>query len=83
MRGGRWFTDLDEPAPCTLVAEVPRLGANRIETTGGAHSGEKRPNAWWRGTAAPPSVRRSIAARGTPVDCRGFAQVKGGRPPHD
>ena len=84
MRGGRWFTDLDEPAPYTPIAEVPGLGADRIETTGDAHSGEKRPNAWCvKGTAAPSSARPSIAARGTPAGCRGFAQVKGGRPPHD
>ena len=84
MRGGRWFTDLGEPAPCTLIAEAPGLGADRIETTGDAHSGEKRPNARCvRGTAAPPSARPSIAARGTPAGCHGFAQVKGGRPPHD
>ena len=64
MRGGRWFTDLDEPAPYTLIAEVPGLGADRIETTGDAHSGEKRPNAWCvKGTAAPSSARPSIATR--------------------
>ena len=84
MRGGRWFTDLDEPALRALIAEVPGLGADRIETTGDAHSGEKRPNAWCvKGTAAPSSARPSIAARGTPAGCRGFAQVKGGRSPHD
>ena len=84
MRGGRWFTDLSEPAPCTLIAEAPGLGADRIETTGDAHSGEKWLNAWCvRGTAAPPSARPSIAARGTPAVCRGLSKAKGGKPAHD
>ena len=87
MRGGRWSADLDEPALCTLIAEVPGLRVDRVDVTGDARPGrcgEKWLNAWCvRGTAAPPSAQPSIAARGTPVDCRGFAQVKGGRPPHD
>lgn len=84
MRGGRWFADLDEPALRDLIAKVPGLRVDRVEITCDARPGEKWVNARCvRGTAARPSVRRSIAARGTPVDCRGFAQVKGGRPPHD
>lgn len=84
MRGGRWFADLDEPALRALIAEVPGLGADRVEITGDARPGEKWVNVLCvRGTAARPSARPSIAARGTPVGCRGFAQVKGRKPPHD
>lgn len=49
MRGGRWFTDLDEPALRALIAEVPRLRVDRIEITGDARPGrsdEKWLNAW-------------------------------------
>mgnify|MGYP004480534165 CR=1 FL=1 len=49
MRGGRWFTDLDEPTLRALIAEVPGLGVDRVEITGDARpgrSGEKWLNAW-------------------------------------
>ena len=49
MRGGRWFTDLDEPALRALIAEVPELRVDRIEITGDARPGrsdEKWLNAW-------------------------------------
>ena len=49
MRGGRWFTDLDEPPLRALVAEVPGPGVNRIDVTDDAHPGrfdEKWLNAW-------------------------------------
>ena len=49
MRGGRWFTDLDEPAPYTLIAEAPGLRVDRVEITGDSRPGrcgEKRLNAW-------------------------------------
>ena len=87
MRGGRWFTDLDEPALRALIAEVPGLRVDRVDVTGDARpgrSGEKWLNAWCvRGTAAPPSARPSIAARGTPAVCRGLSKAKGGKPVHD
>ena len=49
MRGGRWFTDLDEPALRALIAQVPGLGVDRVEITGDAcpgRSGEKWLDAW-------------------------------------
>lgn len=49
MRGGRWFTDLDEPALRTLIAEIPGLRVDRVDVTGDARpgrSGEKWLNAW-------------------------------------
>ena len=49
MRGGRWFTDLDEPALRALIAEVPGLGVDRIDITDDVRlgrSGEKWLNAW-------------------------------------
>ena len=49
MRGGRWFTDLDEPALRTLIAEVPGLRIDLIDITGDARPGrsdEKWLNAW-------------------------------------
>jgi len=49
MRGGRWFTDLDEPALRALIAEVPGLRVDRIEITGDVRPGrshEKWLNAW-------------------------------------
>lgn len=49
MRGGRWFTDLDEPALRTLIAEVPGLRVDRVDVTGDARPGrsdEKWLNAW-------------------------------------
>ena len=49
MRNGRWFTDLDEPALRTLIAEVPGLRVDRIDITGDVRpgrSGEKWLNAW-------------------------------------
>ena len=49
MRGGRWFTDLDEPALRALIAEVPGLRVDRVEITGDVRpgrSGEKWLNAW-------------------------------------
>lgn len=49
MRGGRWFTDLDEPALRALIAEVPGLRVDRIDITGDVRpgrSGEKWLNAW-------------------------------------
>ena len=33
MRGGRWFTDLDEPALRALIAEVPGLRVDRVDVT--------------------------------------------------
>ena len=49
MRGGRWFTDLDEPALRALIAEVPGLRIDRVDVTDDARpsrSGEKWLNAW-------------------------------------
>lgn len=49
MRGGRWFTDLDESTLRALVAEVPGLRVDRVEITGDSRPGrcgEKRLNAW-------------------------------------
>ena len=49
MRGGRWFTDLDEPALRALIAEVPGLRVDRVDVTADARpgrSGEKWLNAW-------------------------------------
>ena len=49
MRGGRWFTDLDEPALRALVAQVPGLLVDRVDVTGDARPGrseEKWLNAW-------------------------------------
>ena len=49
MRGGRWYTDLDEPALRALIAEVPGLGVDRIDITDDVRlgrSGEKWLNAW-------------------------------------
>ena len=49
MRGGRWFTDLDEPALHALIAEVPGLRVDRVDVTGDVRpgrSGEKWLNAW-------------------------------------
>lgn len=49
MRGGRWFTDLDEPALRALIAEVPGLRVDRVDVTGDARPGrfgEKWLNAW-------------------------------------
>lgn len=49
MRNGRWFTDLDEPALRTLIAEVPGLRVDRIDITGDVRpgrSGERWLNAW-------------------------------------
>ena len=49
MRGGRWFTDLDEPTLRALIAEVPGLRVDRIDITGDVRpgrSGEKWLNAW-------------------------------------
>lgn len=49
MRGGRWFTDLDEPALRALIAEVPGLRVDRVDVTSDVRpgrSGEKWLNAW-------------------------------------
>lgn len=49
MRGGRWFTDLDEPTLRALIAEVPGLRVDRVDVTGDARpsrSGEKWLDAW-------------------------------------
>ena len=49
MRGGRWFTDLDEPALRALIAEVPELRVDRVDVTSDVRSGrsdEKWLNAW-------------------------------------
>ena len=49
MRGGRWFTDLDEPALRALIAEVPGLRVDRVDVTADARPGrsdEKWLNAW-------------------------------------
>lgn len=49
MRGGRWFTDLDEPTLRALIAEVPGLRVDRVDVTDDARpsrSGEKWLNAW-------------------------------------
>ena len=49
MRGGRWFTDLDEPALRALIAKVPGLRVDRVDVTVDARpgrSGEKWLNAW-------------------------------------
>lgn len=49
MRNGRWFTDLDEPAFCNLVAEVPELRIDRIDVTSDVRpdrGNEKWLNAW-------------------------------------
>lgn len=49
MRGGRLFTDLDEPALCALIARVPGLRVDRVDVTDDARpgrSGEKWLNAW-------------------------------------
>ena len=49
MRGGRWFTDLGEPALRALIADVPGLRVDRVDVTGDARpgrSGEKWLNAW-------------------------------------
>ena len=39
MRGGRWFTDLDEPALRALITEVPGLRVDRVDVTGDARPG--------------------------------------------
>ena len=36
MRGGHWFTDLDEPALRVLIAEVPGLRVDRVDVTDAA-----------------------------------------------
>ena len=49
MRGGRWFTDLDEPALRALIAEVPGLRVDRVDVTDDVRPGrsdEKWLNAW-------------------------------------
>lgn len=49
MRNGRWFTDLDEPAFRSLIAQVPALKVSQIETTADVRPGrssEKWLNAW-------------------------------------
>lgn len=49
MRGGRWFTDLDEPALHALIAEVPGLRVDRVDVTSDVRPGrsdEKWLNAW-------------------------------------
>lgn len=49
MRGGRWFTDLDEPALRALIAEVPGLRVDRVDVTSDvrpSRSDEKWLNAW-------------------------------------
>lgn len=49
MRGGRWFTDLEEPALRALIAEVPGLRVDRVDVTSDVRPGrsdEKWLNAW-------------------------------------